>query len=60
MERKIARVVTKRGIGDPEPRSRLTLKQALGELEELHRMFTSLTGDPDAPMARVVQRRYLP
>ncbi len=60
-ENGIARVVTIRRIGDPEPIKRYTPQEAIAEVEELRRMFISKFGDPDAPMARVVtKRRYEP
>ena len=59
MLRKIAPVCFKRRQDQPEPRASLSPQEALREVEELRRMFTDLTGDPDLPIVRVVQRRKI-
>lgn len=53
----IARVVSIRRIGEPEPIKRYTPQEAIAEVEELRRMFIARFGDPDAPIAKVVIRR---
>lgn len=55
--RGIARVVTIRRMGEPEPIKRYTPQEAVAELEELRRMFVTKFGDPDAPIAKVVIKR---
>lgn len=56
-DRGIARVVTIRRVGEPEPIKRYTPQEAIAEVEELRRMFVTRFGEPDAPIAKVVNKR---
>ena len=64
--RAIAPVVRKRHLDevdeDAERRAYWvgrTIEERILEVEQIRRMWIEQTGDPDAPMARVVQRRKL-
>lgn len=64
--RAIAPVVRKRRLDDVDEDAERraywatrTIEERLLEVEQIRRMWIEQTGDPDAPIARVVQRRRL-
>lgn len=64
--RAIAAVVRKRRLDDVDEDAERraywatrTIEERLAEVEQIRRMWIEQTGDPDAPIARVVQRRKL-
>ena len=59
MERSIELVVVRRSMEEREASTKRTPEQAIREVEELRRMMIDLHGDPDAPMERIVTRRFV-
>ena len=50
-------VAVKKRFGDPEERAHYSPTAAILLVEELRRMMPEITGDPDLPIERVVQKR---